>query len=81
MQLLEMGTPMVVALNMMDEVRSNGGTIDVDKMSKELGIPVVPISASKGEGVSELIDQAVKVAKGKIKPAVWDFCCKGQGFL
>lgn len=74
LQLLELRVPMVLALNMMDEVRSNGGTIDVDKMSRELGIPVVPISASKGEGVSELIDQAVKVAKGKIKPAVWDFC-------
>lgn len=74
LQLLELRIPMVLALNMMDEVRANGGTIDVEKMSSQLGIPVVPISAAKGEGVSELIDQAMKVAKEKIKPKVWDFC-------
>ena len=74
LQLLELRVPMVLALNMMDEVRSNGGTVDIAKMSELLGIPVVPISASKGEGVSELIDQAVAVAKNKQLPRVWDFC-------
>ncbi len=74
LQLIELSIPMVLALNMMDEVRSNGGTVDIRKMSEALGIPVVPISAAKGEGVSELIDQAVTVAKNKIKPKVWDFC-------
>ena len=59
LQLLELRVPMVLALNMMDEVRANGGTVDIAKMSELLGIPVVPISASKGEGVSELRDQAV----------------------
>ena len=58
LQLLELRVPMVLALNMMDEVRANGGAIDVQKMSQALGIPVVPISAAKGEGVSELVDQA-----------------------
>ena len=58
LQLLELRVPMVLALNMMDEVRANGGTVDVQKMSRALGIPVVPISAAKGEGVSELVDQA-----------------------
>ena len=74
LQLLELRVPMVLALNMMDEVRANGGTVDIAKMSELLGIPVVPISASKGEGVSELIDQAVAVAKNKQLPRVWDFC-------
>lgn len=69
---------MVLALNMMDEVRSNGGTIDVKKMSDALGIPVVPISAAKGEGVSELVDQALQVAKSKTLPKVWDFCSDGS---
>ena len=59
LQLLELRVPMVLALNMMDEVRANGGTVDVQRMSRELGIPVVPISAAKGEGVSELVDQAL----------------------
>ena len=59
LQLLELQVPMVLALNMMDEVRANGGTIDVQKLSQALGIPVVPISAAKGEGVSELVDQAI----------------------
>ena len=74
LQLLELCLPMVLALNMMDEVNSNGGTVNIEKMSELLGIPVVPISASKGEGVSELIDKAVSTAKNKQKPKVWDFC-------
>jgi ferrous iron transport protein B len=57
LQLMELQVPMVLALNMMDEVRANGGTIDVEKMSEALGMPVVPISAAKGEGVSELVDR------------------------
>ena len=74
LQLLELRVPMVLALNMMDEVRANGGTIDIHKMSYALGIPVVPISASKGEGVSELVNQAVQTARSKTLPKVWDFC-------
>lgn len=74
LQLLELRVPMVLALNMMDEVRANGGTIDIHKMSDALGIPVVPISASKGEGVSELVNQAVQIARSKTLPKVWDFC-------
>ena len=64
LQLLELRVPMVLALNMMDEVRANGGSVDVQKLSAALGIPVVPISAAKGEGVSELIDRAITVARG-----------------
>ena len=74
LQLLELRVPMVLALNMMDEVRANGGAIDVQKMSAALGIPVVPITAARGEGVSELTDQAIAVARGKIPPGVTDFC-------
>ena len=74
LQLLELCVPMVLALNMMDEVNSNGGTVDIAKMSELLGIPVIPISAAKGDGVSELIDKAVSTAKNKQKPKVWDFC-------
>lgn len=74
LQLLELCVPMVLALNMMDEVNANGGTVNIEKMSELLGIPVVPISASKGESVSELIDKAVSTAKNKQKPKVWDFC-------
>ncbi len=74
LQLLELRVPMVLALNMMDEVRANGGTVDVQKMSRALGIPVVPISAAKGEGISELIDKAVQTAKTRTLPAVSDFC-------
>lgn len=74
MQLLELDVPMVLALNMMDEVRANGGTVDVEKMSRELGIPVVPISALKGEGVSELIDRAIETAKSHTLPIRADFC-------
>ena len=77
LQLMEMQIPMVLALNMMDEVRNNGGTIDVQKMSLELGIPVVPISAVRGEGIDELVDNVVRVAKNRIRPAVIDFCSPG----
>ena len=74
LQLLELRVPMVLALNMMDEVRANGGAIDVKKMSASIGIPVVPITAAKGEGVSELLDQALSAARSKTMPAVTDFC-------
>jgi len=74
LQLLELKIPMVLALNMMDEVRSNGGTIDIQRMSAELGIPVVPIVAARGEGVSELVAQAVQTAKNRVLPRVTDFC-------
>ena len=74
LQLLELRIPMVLALNMMDEVRSNGGSIDVQKMNAALGIPVIPIAAAKGEGVSELVDQAIAVARSKTLPKVTDFC-------
>ena len=77
LQLLELRIPMVLALNMMDEVRANGGSVDVKRMSEELGIPVVPISAAKGEGVSELVDQMVAAAKNQIRPTVLDFCPDG----
>ena len=77
MQLMELDTPMVLALNMMDEVRNNGGSIDVKQMSLELGIPVIPISAVKGEGVEDLVHSAMKVAGQKIYPKVTDFCEKG----
>ncbi len=74
LQLLELRVPMVLALNMMDEVRANGGTIDVQELSQCLGIPVVPISAVKSEGVSELLDQAVHTARTRTLPKVYDFC-------
>ena len=74
LQLLELRTPMVLALNMMDEVNANGGSIDVRKMSKALGSPVVPISAARDEGVSELIDQAVQTVRAGTLPQVTDFC-------
>lgn len=77
LQLIEMRIPMVLALNMMDEVRNNGGTIDVSKMSRELGIPVVPISAVKNEGIDELLQAALRVAKGREYPKVYDFCPSG----
>ena len=77
MQLMEMKIPMVLALNMMDELRSNGGTIDVAAMSQELGIPVIPITAMKGEGVNELVEKAVEVARGKTLPRRIDFCEQG----
>ena len=74
MQLLELGIPMVVALNMMDELRGNGGTVDVNRMESMLGVPVVPISAAKNEGVDELIHHAVHIAKYQEKPTRQDFC-------
>lgn len=74
MQLMELGIPMVLALNMMDEVRQNGGSVNVSKLSQELGIPVVPITASKNEGVSELIDVVLHTAQQRQKPKRLDFC-------
>ena len=74
LQLLELRIPTVLALNMMDEVRENGGTIDVAAMEQELGIPVVPISASRGEGVEELCARAVRAAQEKQLPRRIDFC-------
>lgn len=74
LQLLELQIPMVIALNMMDEVRANGGTIKIDMLKEELGVPVIPISASKNEGVSELIERAVRVAESKRLPKRQDFC-------
>ena len=76
MQLLEMNIPMVVALNMMDEINANNGAIDINKMEQKLGVPVVPISAVKNEGVSELIDHALHIAKYQEKPSRQDFCSK-----
>ncbi len=74
LQLMELQTPMVLALNMMDEVRGNGGSVDVEALSQALGIPVVPISAVKNEGVQELMDTAVQTAKQRHLPQVTDFC-------
>ncbi len=74
MQLLEMNIPMVVALNMMDELWGNGGTVDVNAMEALLGVPVVPISASKNQGVDELVRHAVHIAKYQEKPMRQDFC-------
>lgn len=73
-QLMTMDIPMVIALNMMDEVRGNGGTVDIQKMSDMMGCPIVPISAAKNEGVDELIDVVIKTAKEQIKPKVKDIC-------
>lgn len=77
LQLLELRIPMVIALNMMDEVRDNGGSIDVQLMSRQLGVPVVPIVAAKNEGVSELVSQAMSAVKRRTIPAVQDFCPDG----
>ncbi len=74
MQLMELGRPMVLALNMMDEVKANGGSVRVNEMEALLGMPVVPISASRAEGIEELIDHALHVAKFQEPPAVQDFC-------
>ncbi len=76
MQLLEMNVPMVVALNMMDEVTGNHGTIDINGMEAMLGVPVVPISAAKNEGVRELIEHALHIAQYQEKPQKQDFCSK-----
>ena len=78
MQLLEMDLPMVVALNMMDELTGNGGTVDVNAMEAMLGVPVVPISAARNEGVDELIHHAVHVAKYQERPVRQDFCDSGD---
>ena len=74
LQLLELRVPMVLALNMMDEMRGNGGTVRINKMEAMLGIPVVPISAAKNEGVDELVDHALHVAKYQERPGRMDFC-------
>jgi len=74
LQLIELGIPMVIALNMMDEVVASGNSIDVIKLSSHLGVPVVPISASKGEGIQELIDVVIKSIKEKSSPKKLDFC-------
>jgi ferrous iron transport protein B len=78
MQLMELNVPMVLALNMMDEVRENGGSIRVNEMEDMLGIPVVPISASKNEGIDELIDHAIHVAKYQERPGRLDFCSEDK---
>ena len=74
LQLIQLGLPMVLALNMMDEVRGNGGTIKISKLSAELGIPVVPISAAKREGIEELMEQVELTVGGRVKPKRLDFC-------
>lgn len=73
-QLMELNIPMVLALNMMDEVRENGGSIHINEMENRLGIPVVPIAASKNEGIQELVDHAIHVAKNQERPGRMDFC-------
>ncbi len=78
MQLMELETPMVLALNMMDEVRGNGGSVLINEMEDILGIPVVPISASKNEGVDELVRHAVHIAKYQEKPKRTDFCSEDE---
>ena len=77
LQLLEMHIPMVIALNMMDEVRNNGGTINTTKMAELLGVPVIPISAVKDEGTQDVVETAMHVAEDKIYPEVYDFCPSG----
>ena len=79
MQLLELGRPMVVALNMMDELRQNDGAVLVNEMEERLGVPVIPISAAKGEGIDELIRHAVHVAKYQECPLETDFCKREEG--
>ena len=76
MQLLEMRIPMVIALNMMDEVSGNGGSIDINGMERMLGVPVIPISAAKNQGVEELINHAIHIAKYQERPDEQDFCNK-----
>ena len=76
MQLLEMDVPMVVALNMMDEVTANAGTVDVNELEALLGVPVVPISAAKNQGIDELVRHAVHIAHYQEKPLRQDFCCE-----
>lgn len=78
MQLMELGIPMVLALNMMDEMRGNGGSVRINEMEELLGIPVVPISAAKNEGIGELVSHAVHVAKYQERPGRMDFCDKDE---
>lgn len=78
MQLLEMNYPMVIALNMMDEVNGNGGYIDVNAMEQLLGVPVIPISAAKNQGIDELIKHAIHIAAYREKPSVQDFCSQTE---
>ncbi len=77
LQLMSLKVPMVIALNMMDELRGNGGSVNVQKMAEALGVPVVPISAAKNEGISELVDTLLNTASRRIKPKVQDFCPDG----
>ena len=79
MQLMELGIPMVLALNMMDEVRANGGTIMVNELEELLGVPVVPISAAKNEGIDELVEHAMHVARHRETPGRIDFCDAADG--
>lgn len=79
MQLLELGFPMVVALNMMDELRENGGSVLVNEMEAALGVPVIPISAAKGEGIEELVRHAIHIAKYQERPEENDFCKRNEG--
>ena len=74
LQLIELGIPMVIALNMMDEVRASGNSIDVGRLSRELGVPVIPISAGKNEGIDELVNVAISTASEKKTPLKYDFC-------
>ncbi|MCR5326442.1 MAG: ferrous iron transporter B, partial [Bacteroidales bacterium] len=76
LQLMELGVPMVLALNMMDEVRGNGGSIRINEMERILGIPVVGISAAKNEGIDELMEHAIHVARYQEAPGRNDFCGK-----
>lgn len=76
MQLMELGIPMVIALNMMDEVRVSGGSVRINAIEELLGVPVIPISAAKGEGIEELVSHAIHVAKYQEKPQISDFCSK-----
>ena len=77
LQLMSLKVPMVIALNMMDELRGNGGSVNVQKMAEALGVPVVPISAAKNEGISELVDTLLRTASQRVEPKVQDFCPDG----
>ena len=77
-QLLEMDIPMVIALNMMDELTANGGSVDVNRMEQILGVPVVPISAAKNEGIEELVEHAIHIAHYQECPVYQDFCSKTE---
>ena len=77
LQLLELQIPMIIALNMMDEVRNNGGSVDIEKISELLGVPVIPISAAKNEGISDVADIITQTAKNRVMPKILDFCPDG----